>query len=305
MTARPTLRPCPKNTVSAHPHPHPSSSTQATSSPFSARAQSRCPVPVDVLLRIPRLLVTTYSALSDALVAWCPPPSFTHTWYYFVAIFVGVFDAARRAARSYCVIRISLVLVLAPAVARILALLSPPLPPTLPPLLSAPTPPPSSCSLSAHLESASTTAGLSVLQTAASGLTPPAHAPPPGTPPALPSHNRPPPPDPTSSARPQTYPTLTYSSLNVGGVEITRNRLCHLLGGYQQLPHTISLQEYRPSSLSTTRDHERVARYWGYHLLISSPSSKEGVALLIHTSIAPTAPVMKVHIPGRLISAQL
>ena len=132
----------------------------------------------------------------------------------------------------------------------------------------------------------------------------PQRASPHGTQPTLLTHNRPPPPDPTA-AHPQTYPTLTFSSLNVGGVEITPNRLCHLLGGYQQLPHTISLQEYRPSSLSTARDHERVAHYWGYHLLMSSPSSKEGVALLVHTSVAPSAPAMKVHVPGRLISAQL
>ena len=38
---------------------------------------------------------------------------------------------------------------------------------------------------------------------------------------------------------------------------------------------------------------------------MSSPSSKEGVALLVHTSVAPTAPAMKVHSPGRLISVQL
>ena len=38
---------------------------------------------------------------------------------------------------------------------------------------------------------------------------------------------------------------------------------------------------------------------------MSSPSSKEGVALLVHTSVPPTAPAMKIHVPGRLISVQL
>ena len=45
--------------------------------------------------------------------------------------------------------------------------------------------------------------------------------------------------------------------------------------------------------------------YWGYHLHASSPTSKEGVALLIHTSIAPAPPPIRVHIPGRLISASI
>ena len=120
-----------------------------------------------------------------------------------------------------------------------------------------------------------------------------------------PATGRPLPPDPTAGARVPTHDTLTYSSLNVGGVEITPNRLCHLLGGYGTLPHVLSLQEYRPSSLSTTRDHVRVALYWGYHMLLSSPSSKEGVALLIHTSISPGKPTPTVHLPGRLISTQV
>ena len=106
-------------------------------------------------------------------------------------------------------------------------------------------------------------------------------------------------------ARTLTYDTLTFGSLNVGGVEVTPNRLCHILSGFTPLPHTLSLQEFRPSSTSTLRDHERVAMYWGYHLHASSPTSKEGVALLIHTSIAPAPPPIRVHIPGRLISASI
>ena len=57
------------------------------------------------------------------------------------------------------------------------------------------------------------------------------------------------PPDPTH-ARTPTYDTLTFSALNVGGVEITPNRFCHLLAGYTRLPHTISLSEFRPSTAS-------------------------------------------------------
>ena len=109
----------------------------------------------------------------------------------------------------------------------------------------------------------------------------------------------------THAARTQTYNTLTLGSLNVGGVEITPNRFCHLLSGFKPLPHSLSLQEFRPSSTSSLRDHERVAMFWGYHLLVSAPSKKEGVALLIHTSISPHRPAMREHIAGRLISASI
>ena len=102
-----------------------------------------------------------------------------------------------------------------------------------------------------------------------------------------------------------TYDTLSFASLNVGGVEITLNRLCHILTGSSPLPHTLSLQEFCPSALLHITDHCRVARFLGYHLVSSSPSSKDGVALLIHTSIAPTCPKPTVHIPSKLISVQL
>ena len=112
------------------------------------------------------------------------------------------------------------------------------------------------------------------------------------------------PPDPTNACTP-TYDTLTFSALNVGGVEITPNRFCHLLAGYTRLPHTISLSEFRPSTASHLRDHEWVARYWGYHLLASSPDTRAGVALLIHTSIAPAKPRQRTHIPGTLVACRL
>ena len=102
-----------------------------------------------------------------------------------------------------------------------------------------------------------------------------------------------------------TYDTLSFASFNVGGVEIMPNRLCHILTGFSTLPHTLSLQEFRPSALSHITDYCTVARFSGYHLVSSSPSSKDGVALLVHTSIAPTCPKPTVHILGKLISVQL
>ena len=175
---------------------------------------------------------------------------------------------------------------------------------TFPPLLSAPTQSPPSSPVSTWQRPPGSATESPVQTTIISGLTPATLAMPPGTQPTLPTHNHPAPLDPTTAC-PQTYPTLTFSSLNVGGVEITPNRLCHLLGGYGQLSHTFYLQVYRSSLLSTARDHERIAPYWGYRLLMRSPSSKEGVALLVHTSVAPTTPAMKIHIPGRLISVSL
>ena len=45
--------------------------------------------------------------------------------------------------------------------------------------------------------------------------------------------------------------------------------------------------------------------FWKYHLLSSAPNRKNGVALLVHTSISPAPPTLTVHIPGTLISTQL
>ena len=48
-----------------------------------------------------------------------------------------------------------------------------------------------------------------------------------------------------------------------------------------------------------------MAMFWKYHLLYSAPNTKNGVALLIHTSISPAPPTLTVHMPGTLISTQL
>ena len=42
-----------------------------------------------------------------------------------------------------------------------------------------------------------------------------------------------------------------------------------------------------------------------YHLLYSAHTTKNWVALLVHTSISPAPPTLPVHIPGTLISTQL
>ena len=109
----------------------------------------------------------------------------------------------------------------------------------------------------------------------------------------------------THAQRTLMHDTLTHGSLNVGGVEITPNRLCHLLSGFQPLPHTLALQEFKPCSSSSIRDHERVAMYWGFHLLASSQSSWDGVALLVHNSISPNEPDLQVLVPGKLITTSL
>ena len=103
----------------------------------------------------------------------------------------------------------------------------------------------------------------------------------------------------------RTGDVLTHASYNPGGQEITPNRLCHALAAFDPLSHTISLQEFKPASSYHVRDVERVALHWGFHLLHSSTTTKNGVALLIHSSISPKAPPLKVHIPGTLISTEL
>ena len=106
--------------------------------------------------------------------------------------------------------------------------------------------------------------------------------------------------------KPQTPPRgASPHALNVGGVEITPNRLCHLLAGFRKMPHTISLSEFRRTTGCHLQDHASVARYWGYHLLSSSPDTNAGVALLVCTSISPNKPSLRIHIPGRLIFCQL
>ena len=52
-----------------------------------------------------------------------------------------------------------------------------------------------------------------------------------------------PPLDPTNGPRPMTLDALSFVALNVGGVEITANRLCHLIGGFARLPHTLVLSK--------------------------------------------------------------
>ena len=48
-----------------------------------------------------------------------------------------------------------------------------------------------------------------------------------------------------------------------------------------------------------------MALHWNYHLPYDSPTSKNGVAILVHTSISSKPPPPKVHIPGILVSTQL
>ena len=48
-----------------------------------------------------------------------------------------------------------------------------------------------------------------------------------------------------------------------------------------------------------------MAMFWKYHQLYSAPTTHNGVALLVHTSISPAPPTLTVHIPGTLISSQL
>ena len=104
---------------------------------------------------------------------------------------------------------------------------------------------------------------------------------------------------------PPTGDSLAHMSLNVGGPEITPKRLCHLLNGFTTAPHTIGLQDFKPTTKHHIKEYERVAIFLKYHLLYGAPTTKNGVALLVHTSISPAPRTLTVHIPGTLISTQL
>ena len=85
---------------------------------------------------------------------------------------------------------------------------------------------------------------------------------------------------------PPTCDTLAHLFLNVGGPEISPNRLCHLLNGFATAPHTISLQEFRPTAKHHIREHERVAMLCKYHLLYSARTRKMG----LHSLYTPPSP---------------
>ena len=59
------------------------------------------------------------------------------------------------------------------------------------------------------------------------------------------------------------YDTLTYSSLNIGGVDVTANQFCHVLHGFSPLPHVLALQEFRPIQNTHQTDMRRIALRWG------------------------------------------
>ena len=103
----------------------------------------------------------------------------------------------------------------------------------------------------------------------------------------------------------RTGDVLTQALYNLGGPQITLNTLCHALAAFDPLPVTISLQEFKPASSYHVRDFDRVALHSGFHLLHSSPTTKNGFASLIHSSISPKAPPLKIHIPSTLISTEL
>ena len=71
----------------------------------------------------------------------------------------------------------------------------------------------------------------------------------------------------------RTGSALMHASLNVGRPDITGNFFCHLLSGFQPLPHPICLQEFKPSPTAHIRDFGRVALHSGFHLLHNFPPS--------------------------------
>ena len=256
--------------------------------PHLLTALRRCPVPYKTLLRHPRRVVSTYDELKLAihgLSSPCPPCA-RLIWNLVVAVHVSTFCTYRH--YHYVIAGISLLYATLIQLAEALLPGRPvsidarrtPLPdilcPSLPPC------PPADRSADAPLRADK-----------------------PGTSPA-PTQTASPPQQPdTGHVVSRNGSVLMHASLNVGGPDITPNRFCNLLSGFQPLPHTICIQEFKPSASAHIRDFERVALHWGFHLLHSSPSSKDGVAILVHTSISPKPPPLHIDIPGTLVSVEL
>ena len=268
----------------------------------SLAALHQCPVPLETLVRHPRRVVHTYEDLRLTILGLCSPtpPHARVSWGLAVAVAISVF-CNRRFSHTVvvCVMRL---FASCCAAAFALTNFSPtpwaPLehdtPPPLPSLPASPDPHRSSVHQGNPLHRIDSVDLVSLSDAPDNAAAP----------------SVPPPPDPSHSQSPPvasrlTYDSLSFGTLNVGGTEITQNRLCHLLSGFCPLSYALALQEYRPCSTSHPTDHERVARFWGYHMVISAPNSRDGVALLVHTSVSPQKPLPTVHIPGILISVEL
>ena len=98
------------------------------------------------------------------------------------------------------------------------------------------------------------------------------------------------------------YDKFYVDTYNIGGVDVTPDRFHQFMTGFNPVPHVLNLQEFRPSATSHVTDFQRLCRRWGYHLVSSTGRGVGGVAIMIHTSLCPSLPVMKEYVHGHLIS---
>ena len=109
------------------------------------------------------------------------------------------------------------------------------------------------------------------------------------------------------SARP--FGIATY---NVGG-NVTMSRFREILTAIKNdlatatksLPHVVIFSEFRVASSYANNQYELIVREMfdgEYHLLLSPPTMRGGVACLFSVDVAPRKPAVKVLIPGYVMS---
>ena len=260
---------------------------------FSPAAFSRFPVPLQDVITAPRWSARDYDSLGAMHLPCYTAVNYQNRWDHVLAYVVGWHAAVRRCLSVFLLTNLSsrIVTVLAFLAHRVSCLQECP---ETPP--AKPAPPPMGETMQSDSLNPREGVGVGELQREATKATPTSQSRDAGNTWA----NAPP-----STNKHVLYDTLTYSSLNIGSVDLTANWFCHVLHGFSPLPHVLALQEFRPSQNTHVTDMRRVALHWGYHLIYSSPTSKDGVALLIHTSLMPKCPAHTVHVPGSLISVSL
>ena len=104
---------------------------------------------------------------------------------------------------------------------------------------------------------------------------------------------------------PPLYDKFSVATYNIHGVDVTPDRFHQFMTGFNPLPQVLNLQEFRPSATSHVTDFQRLCRRWGYHLVSSTGRGVGAVAIMIHTSLCPSLPIMKEYVHGHLISVDL
>ena len=90
---------------------------------------------------------------------------------------------------------------------------------------------------------------------------------------------------------------------NLGGPSVSASRFALYLASLSRLPSVLALTEFRNSEPLSR--YERLAIAFGYHLLASPGNPTGGLAILVHSSVAPSAPPLHTIVPSRIAYTSL